>query len=155
MNTRPDGEEILVAERNFDSIFTYTAGTIRSRFLTEIRDNKKFVGTRCGHCDLVWVPARSTCVKCFAPLNEFVDVSDTGTVTTCSVVNISRDFYPLKPPFVLGIIQLEGADTGLVHFIGEVDPEKVKAGMKVQAVFKEERTGSILDVKYFRPVKDV
>jgi hypothetical protein len=154
MNIRAAEEEILVAERNFDSIFSYTAGTIRSRFLTEIRDNKKIVGTKCPNCDMVWVPARSTCVKCFAGLKEFVEVGNTGTVTTHTLINAFREFYPLKPPFIFGIIQLDGADTGLVHLIGEVNPEKVKIGMRVKAVFKEERIGSILDIKYFKPIGD-
>ena len=147
-------EEILVAERNFDSIFSYTAGIIRSKFLTELRDNKKIVGTRCPNCNLVWVPARSTCVKCFASLKEFVEVGNTGIVTTYSVVNTYQKFYPLKPPFILGIIQLDGADTGLVHLIGEVNPEDVKLGMRVMAVFKDERIGSILDIHYFKPVSN-
>ena len=145
-------EEILIAERNFDSIFSYTAGTIRSKFLTEIRDNSKIVGTRCHNCDMVWVPARSTCIKCFASLKDFVEVSDTGTITSYSVVNHSESFYPDKSPFVFAIIQLEGADTGLVHLIGEVDPDDVKMGMKVKAVFKGKRIGSIRDIRYFKPV---
>ncbi len=154
MSIKAAEEEILVAERNFDSIFSYTAGTVRSRFLTEIRDNKKIVGTKCPHCDTVWVPARSTCVKCFASLREFVEVGHTGTVTTHTLINTFREFYPLRPPFIFGIIQLDGADTGLVHLIGEVNPEKVKIGMRVKAVFKEERIGSILDIKYFKPIGD-
>jgi uncharacterized OB-fold protein len=38
--------------------------------------------------------------------------------------------------------------------LGEVDPEKLKVGTKVKAVFKvkKERQGSILDIKYFKPL---
>lgn len=151
MNIKSE-EEILVAERNFDSIFSYTAGVTRSKFLSELRDNKKILGTKCPNCNIVWVPARSTCVKCFASLNGFVEVGNTGTVTTYSVINRFQEFYPMKPPFILGIIQLDGADTGFVHFIGEVTPENVKIGMKVQAIFKEKRIGSILDIKHFKPI---
>lgn len=148
-------EEILVSERNFDSIFSYTAGVTRSKFLTELRDNKKIVGTKCHSCNKVWVPARSICVKCFASLKEFVELRNVGIVETYSLIKISRDFYPTKPPFILCIIKLEGADTGLVHFINEIDPKDVKIGMRVEAVFKEERIGSILDIKYFKPLKCV
>ena len=49
---------------------------------------------------------------------------------------------------------MDGADTGLVHFIGGIDPERLKTGMKVQAVFKEERVGSILDIEHFKPIVD-
>jgi hypothetical protein len=152
MSLRQAKEEVLVAERDFDSIFSYTAGTTRSRFLTEIRDHKKIVGTKCPNCNTVWVPARSICVKCFGNLKEFVEVGNTGKVTTYSVINTFQKFYLFKPPFILGIIQLDGADTGLVHFIGDVDPKDLKIGMRVQAVFSEERIGSILDIRYFKPV---
>jgi uncharacterized OB-fold protein len=153
MNRKAE-EEILIGQRNFDSIFSYTAGIVRSKFLTEIRDNKKIIGTKCPNCDIIWVPARSTCMKCFGSLKEFVEVGNVGIVTTYSVINEFQEYYPMKPPFVLGIIQLEGASTGLVHFIGEVNPNELKIGMKVNAVFNKKRIGSILDIKYFKPVID-
>jgi uncharacterized OB-fold protein len=59
----------------------------------------------------------------------------------------------VEPPLVYGIIQLDGADTGLVHMLGEVEPEQLRIGMRVQAVFKEERVASILDIKYFKPLE--
>jgi uncharacterized OB-fold protein len=49
-------------------------------------------------------------------------------------------------------VKLDGADTGMVHFIGEVKPADIKIGMKVKAVFKDKREGNILDIKYFKPV---
>ena len=149
---RKSKEEILIAERHFDSIFSYDAGTIRSKFLTELRDNQRIMGIRCPDCNRVYVPARSTCLKCFASLTDFVPVADTGTVTTYSIVNSPQPYYPSEPPFIYGVIQLDGADTGLVHLIGEVDPQKVTIGMRVRAVFNEKRIGSIFDIKYFKPI---
>ena len=146
-------EEILVAERDFDSIFNYDAGAIRSKFLIELRDNQKIMGIRCPNCKIVYVPARSTCDQCFASLNDFIEVANTGTLMTFSVVNESQVYYPAKPPFTYGIIKLDGADTALVHLIGEVEPENIRIGMRVKAVFKEERRGSILDIKYFKPLE--
>ena len=152
MNLKLEEEEILVAERDFDSIFSYTAGRVRSKFLTELRDNKKIIGTKCHNCNMVWVPARSTCLKCFERLDEFVPVGNTGTVMTFSIINTYRDFYPKKAPFVYAIIQLEGADTGIVHLLDGIDPQGVKIGMKVQPIFKQQRVGSILDIQHFEPV---
>ena len=145
-------EEILIGERSFDSIFSYDAGTIRSRFLTEIRDNQKIMGIRCPDCNRVYVPPRSVCLKCFGNLSDFVEVGQEGTLTTYSIVYGSQPYYPVEPPFVYGVIQLDGADTGLVHLINEVDLQKVRIGMRAKAVFKEERVGSILDIKYFKPI---
>jgi len=150
--TNKSEEETLIGEREFDSIFSYDAGVVRSKFLTEIRDNERIVGIRCPNCNRVYVPPRSTCVKCFTSLSDFVEVAKTGTLTTYSIVNSSQSYYPSEPPFIYGVVQLDGADTGLVHLIGEVDPQKVRIGMRIRAVFKKERIGSILDIKYFKPI---
>jgi uncharacterized OB-fold protein len=148
----PVKEEILSGYRNFDSIFQYDAGAVRSRFLTEIRDNRKIVGIKCPQCGTVYVPVRSVCTKCFVNMSDYVDVGQTGTLTTYAIVYRDEPYYPVKAPFVYGIIKLDGADTGLVHFISETDLQQVKVGMRVGPVYKDERVGSILDIKYFKPV---
>jgi uncharacterized OB-fold protein len=133
---------------------TYSAGAVGSRFLIELRDNKKIMGTRCPTCNLVYVPARSACRDCFGELSEWVEVSQKGTVLTYTVTYQSNPIQPVSTPIVYGIVQLDGADTGFVHMLGEVDPERLKVGTKVKAVFKskKERQGSILDIKYFKPL---
>ncbi len=45
---------------------TYTAGAIGTRFLIELRENKRIMGTKCPTCEKVYVPARSVCKYCFA-----------------------------------------------------------------------------------------
>ena len=44
---------------------------------------------------------------------------------------------------------------GFLHLLGEVEEKDIRVGMKVEAVWKppSERVGSILDIKYFRPIK--
>jgi uncharacterized OB-fold protein len=46
-------------------------------------------------------------------------------------------------------------DGGIIHRIGEVEPESLAFGMQMEAVLepKSKRQGSILDIKYFRPVE--
>jgi uncharacterized OB-fold protein len=97
---------------------------VGSRFLIELRDNKKIMGTRCPTCNLVYVPARSVCRDCFSELSEWVEVSQKGTLLTYTVAHQSNPIQPVSTPIVYGIVQLDGADTGFVHMLGEVDPEK-------------------------------
>ncbi|MFC1893079.1 Zn-ribbon domain-containing OB-fold protein [Chloroflexota bacterium] len=144
--------EPLVTEYDVLLGFTTYAGPIRSKFLIELRDNKRITGTRCPACHQVYVPAKPNCIKCQASLDEWVNVSDKGTLVTYAVVRSPDPLYPKEAPFAYGIIKLADADTGIVHFLGETDLEKIKTGMRVQAVFKEERTGSILDIDYFKPI---
>jgi uncharacterized OB-fold protein len=131
---------------------TYSAGAVGSRFLCELRDKKRIIGTRCHTCNRVYVPARSVCKDCFGELDEWVEVSDRGTVLSYSVCHQHNPVQPVEAPIIYGIIQLDGADTGLVHMLGELDFEQLRIGMRVQAVFKEERVASILDIKYFKPL---
>ena len=131
---------------------TYSAGAVGSRFLIELRDNKRIMGIRCPTCNRVYVPAKSVCKDCFGQLDEWVEVSDKGTLLTYTVCHQPNRVQPAEPPLVYGIIQLDGADTGFVHMLGEVDPEQLRIGMRVQAVFKEKREASILDIRYFKPL---
>ena len=131
---------------------TYTAGAVGTRFLTGLRDGKKILGTRCAACNRVYVPARSTCHACFEPIDEWVEVSGTGTLETYTVVYEDNPCQPAEPPLVYGIIRLDGADNGFLHMLGGVDPEDLRVGMRVQAVFERDRTGSILDIRHFTPL---
>ena len=54
--------------------------------------------------------------------------------------------------FAYAIIKLDGAGTGFLHVLGEVDLEKIKEGMRVKAVFAEERVGLPTDIAYFKPI---
>jgi uncharacterized OB-fold protein len=127
-------------------------GAITSKFFIEIRDRKKILGIKCPQCNVVFVPPRSTCGRCFSLLKEWVEVSNRGTLQTYTVVHYPTPVQPVPPPLIYGIIKLDGADTGLAHLISETDYERLSIGMRVEAVFKEERAGNMLDIKYFKPI---
>ena len=132
--------------------YRHYAGPVRSKFLVELRDNKRIMGTKCPVCNRVYLPARPTCFVCFCQLDEWVEVSDKGTLITYTVVYQPEPAHPMDVPFVYGIIKLDGADTGIAHMVSEVDPKDLRIGMRLEAVFTEERQGSILDIKYFKPL---
>ena len=152
-----EGMDVWVYHGKIHIPNTYSAGAVGSRFLIELRDNERIMGTRCPTCNLVYVPARSVCKDCFGQLSEWVEVSQQGTLLTYAIAYQPNPVQPSPVPIAYGIVQLDGADTGFVHMLGEVDPKRLKAGMKVEAVFKvkEERQASILDIKYFKPVRKV
>lgn len=135
----------------------FEAGRTGSKFLRELRDNKKIMGLKCPKCNKVYVPPRSTCKECFSKLDEWVEVSPEGKLLTYTVLRVARDaekdVLKRQLPVAYGIIKLDGADTGFVHMLGEVDLDNIKIGMRVKAVFREdERKGNILDINYFKPV---
>lgn len=153
---KPDKLHHAVAWRdNIPITSRYSAGIAGEKFFRVIKDEARILGTRCPACDLVYVPAAMFCERCFAGLDEWVEVANRGHVFTFTVLTRDLDDRPLDEPAVLAYVRLDGADGGLVHYLGEIDPECVCVGMPVEAVFKDavEREGSILDIQYFRPVE--
>jgi uncharacterized OB-fold protein len=145
--------EAIVHRGRIKVPYMWYVGEYGSRFYVELRDNKKIWGTQCSQCGMVLVPPRNQCGRCFVPITEWVELKDTGTLETFTVVHYEvPDLQPLKPPFAYGIIKLDGADTGFVHLVYDTDLSTLKTGMRVQAVFTEERQGNLLDIHYFKPV---
>jgi len=146
--------EVFEVDQHIVAHSRYYAGRMGSRFYVTLRDEKRIMGTRCAKCDRVFWPPRSTCGRCFSQLseNEMVEIGPNGTVETFALVTYSEPVHPRQPPFIYGIIRLDGADTSIVHFIDEVDFENVAIGMRVRPVFAEPRHGNILDIAHFRPV---
>lgn len=145
--------ETIVHKGRIKVPYTWYVGECGSRFYVELRDNKKILGTKCPKCEAVAVPPRNYCGKCFVPTTEWVEVKETGVLQTWTVVHYETPgISPLKPPYAYGIIKLDGADTGFVHIIADTDLKKLKAGMKMQAVFGDDRKGNLLDIKHFKPV---
>ncbi len=128
--------------------FSYAAGEAASRFLIALRDEKKIYGTRCAACGRVLVPARSFCPCCFVDAAEWIEVGPTGTLVALAPASRLLGAPTALP---IGLIRLDGADTALVHFIGEADFDALRIGQRVSAMFAETRGGSILDIAYFQP----
>jgi uncharacterized OB-fold protein len=133
---------------------TWHVGKTGSRFYMELKENCQIWGTKCPQCDFVYVPPKSTCPRCFSDINEWIEIGRVGTLLTYTQVHYSvPGIQPEKPPYFLGIIRLDGASTGLVHLLGEVNIAELNTGIRMEAVFRKKREGNYLDIKYFRPVK--
>jgi len=147
-----EGLEPVVVRQDLKVPYRYSMGAITSRFFIEIRDNRKIMGIRCPQCDLVFVPPRSTCGRCFSQLQEWVEVGNRGTLETYTQVRYPTPVQPAAAPFYYGVIKLDGADTGLAHLVGSLKGQEPCIGMRLQAVFREDRKGNMLDISYFEPV---
>jgi len=146
------GIEPMVYPGRINVPYSWWAGDTASKFLLAIRDERKILGTRCEPCNRVFVPPRKTCPTCFTENKEWVEVSDVGILEAFTVARRQLAALPGKVPVCFGLIKLEGADTALLHYLGEVDPEDIRIGMRVKARFAEERQGTITDIDYFKPL---
>lgn len=141
-------QPVLYADINFD------VGQVNGSFFAALRDHGKITATRCTTCERVYLPPRLSCHECFEELHQWVDVANEGILKAYTIVREPGMLQALAPPYALGLIQLDGADTALVHYLGGVDPDEVKVGMRVCAVLAEQREGNIWDIRYFKPVAD-
>lgn len=135
--------------------FNWSVGKHGSYFLQQLRDKRKIVGIKCPGCQRVYVPPRPVCGHCFKglTLDDIIPVSDEGTVYVCTIVQfgfVDPSTGIQRPvPYTWAFVKLDGADTCLTHFLDSTDPEKVKVGARVKAVFEEKRTGNLMDIKHF------
>jgi uncharacterized OB-fold protein len=145
---------------NFDKlngIFAWDTGVGIGSYLASLKAGV-ILGSHCPSCRKIVVPPRTVCEWCYRPMDEFVPLKDTGTVNTFSLCYVTWDVKRIKEPEIPAVINIDGASPlhGIMHMLGEIDPKKVKIGMRVQAVWKpaEERQGSINDILYFKPIKE-
>ncbi|HZW55627.1 MAG TPA: Zn-ribbon domain-containing OB-fold protein [Nitrososphaerales archaeon] len=150
------GQEVLVTDFEADLKYSWASGVAVSRFLNELKEGR-IIARKCHKCGRIMVPPRIFCEDCFRDTDEWVYVKDTGTINTYSIAHVGTDASRLKEPLYVAVINIDGASPlmGFLHLLGEVRaPSDIKVGRKVQAVWKpsSERTGSILDIRYFRLV---
>lgn len=148
-------KEEFIIEGKIEQRYRWSAGLAGSVFFRELKNNGRIMGTKCKKCNRVLVPPRIFCERCFERLDEWEIVSNQGTLNSYSIAYIGRDAKPLEKPDIIALIDLDGTCGGFFHILGEIDDlKKLKIGMRVEAVFKDkkERTGSILDISYFRPI---
>jgi acetyl-CoA C-acetyltransferase len=139
-------------EHAVDARYAWDAGAAIGRYLDGLREGR-IMGRQCRGCDRVLVPPRMFCERCFRGTDGWVEVEPTGVVQTFSICHVRWDMEPLAEPEIPAVISIDGSDGGLLHTLGDIVPEDVRIGMAVEAVWRPEaeRTGSILDIAYFRP----
>ena len=155
---RQDFEEGRVLFETWDpnARYAWDAGVAIGRYLQGLKAGK-LIGRSCPECRRVMIPPRMFCEQCFCATDRWVELQDAGTVITFSLCYVTWDMIRLEEPQIPAVIEIDGASPGMgiMHMLGEVDPQAVKIGMRVQAVWKpvEERIGAITDIAYFKPLE--
>ncbi|MBI4518357.1 MAG: Zn-ribbon domain-containing OB-fold protein [Deltaproteobacteria bacterium] len=148
----PPKEPVKYVQSHVYLPYHYVAGDYRARYLRALKD-KKILGSKCSRTGKVFVPPLLNSPESFAPATEFVEVADKGVITTFCIVNIPVIGRDLQIPYVAASVALDGAALSIFALILEVQPEAVRMGMRVEAVWKPdgERHGDHEDIMYFRP----
>ena len=141
---------ILSAPLVLEYPFSRTVGPVQSAFLTGLREGL-VLGVRTGDGRVLCPPVEYDPVTS-EDLTELLELPVTGTVTTWSWQPEPRRDQPLDHPFAWALVQLDGADTGLLHAVDAGSPDAMRTGLRVQVRWAAEREGAITDIACFEPV---
>lgn len=126
--------------------YTRSVGPVLGRFLAGLRDGR-FVGARLSDGRVVVPPPEFDPVS-YAATSDFVDLPETGTVTSWTWVSEPVKGQPFDRPFAFALVTLDGADAPFLHAVDVASPDEISTGMKVRARWGAERTGVITDVVF-------
>ncbi|MDE0833114.1 MAG: OB-fold domain-containing protein [Acidimicrobiales bacterium] len=130
--------------------FIRTTGPVVGAFLTGLRE-AVLVGIR--RVDgTVMVPPVEYDPVTSESLTEVVEVSSTGTIVSWTWVDPPRPGSPWDTPHGLALVLLDGADTPLLHGVLVDSADELATGLRVEAVWRDERVGHITDLVGFAPV---
>lgn len=141
--------EMLSAKYVLEYTYTRSVGPVIGRFLAALRDGRlEGVRTATGR---VLVPPTEYDPETGEATSEFVEMAETGIVKTWAWVSEPRRQNPLGRPFAWALVQLDGADTSMLHAVDAGGPERMKTGMRVRVKWAEHRVGCIQDIACFVP----
>jgi uncharacterized OB-fold protein len=140
----------MPAEVTMEFPYKHSTGETIGRFLAGLKEQQIW-GQRVAGQGVVVPPLGYSETDASAG-GEWVAVKPAGVVTAVAGVKTPLDgLHPSAAPFAFVLVKLDGADTALAHIVVD-GHERVKIGSRVEAVWAEERTGTIRDIARFRLV---
>ena len=146
------GELVTMTTAPIQLHYQHTASPGETIYLRGLAE-AKLLAQRCPVCGKVYIPARGTCPVDGVPMTDVIELPQTGTVTTFCIVNVPYPGQQVKPPYVAAAVLLDGADISFQQLILGCDPDQVRMGMRVRAVWRPEaeRTTSAYAISHFTP----
>jgi len=141
--------ELLSAHHVLEYDYRRSVGPVLGRFFTGLRD-RRIVGSRTD-AGRVLVPPMEYDPQSGEAVDSIVDVGPGGVVKTWAWVSEPMRNHPLDRPFAFALIQLDGADSSLMHAVDAGEESRMSTGMRVQPRWAAEPKGSILDLECFEP----
>ncbi len=133
-------------------LYRRSLGPVVGAFLTGLRDQTVLASrTAAGR---VICPPLEYGPESGEAVDDLIEVGPAGVVTGWSWVVQPLRKHPLDRPFAWALVQLDGADTAMVHALDAGDAASVHTGMRVRVRWATERTGHITDIACFEPAED-
>ncbi len=145
--------EVLSAPHFMEFPYTRSTGPMVGAFLTGLRD-RQVLGVRDSTGRVVVPPPEYDAATAEQlPHDQLVPVGPEGVVTSWSWNATPRLGQPFDRPFAWALVQLDGADTALLHAL-DAEPAQISTGMRVRVRWADETTGFINDIACFEAIND-
>jgi uncharacterized OB-fold protein len=145
-----DKIEILSAPHILECEYKRSLGSVLGRFFGGLRD-RRIEGVRTRQGKVLLPPAEYDPFTGESTTGDFVEVGPGGVVTSWAWVSEPRPKHPLTKPFAFALIQLDGADTAMLHAVDAGEASKMSTGMRVTVKWADETIGRIRDIACFVP----
>ena len=145
----PPTERALTAPHTLQYTYKRSLGKVLGAFFTGLR-GRRILGVRAAD-GRVLVPPKEYDPETAASLSEMVEVGASGVVRSYAWVQHPREKQPLGHPFAYALIQLDGADTALLHAVDAGSEARMRIGLRVRPRWREETRGEITDLACFEP----
>ena len=152
-----DEQDIYITKGMVRAEFNFWVGIVMDKFYDGLQE-KKFIGTKCSKCGKVFLPPRNRCGDCFAKAEDFIDLPETGILKNFTVTNYKiteRKSRTVKKDQIVGLVQIDGADTAMIVPVININPEDLKIGMKLKVVWAKNIKGHPDDIAGFEPIGGV
>ena len=142
--------EVLQAPLVLEYSFTRSTGPVIGAFLAGLKAGV-LSGIRRADGSVLCPPLEYDPLTA-EPLTEMVEVGQSGEVLTWAWNGDPRAQQPFDRQFAWALIRLDGADTPMLHAVLVDSAQAMSTGMRVRAVWRQEREGHIADIAGFEPI---
>lgn len=153
-HAKASNEEYLHSEIVMNLVWQVDIGKVMAGFFQRLKTEQRLYGMRCSHCGRTYLPPRPVCGNCWKEMEDWVPLGRQGTLIAKTIAHYrildALTGEPRQTPFLLGLVQLDGADTTLNHFIEAPDPAKVRIGDRVEVVLRAAPEGNAGDILSFK-----
>ncbi|HEX9034405.1 MAG TPA: OB-fold domain-containing protein [Streptosporangiaceae bacterium] len=145
------GEPVSMITTPIQLSYDHTVSPGESAYLLALAQGR-LIGQRCPACGKVYLPPRGACPVDGVPTRDEVALPDTGIVTTFCIVNVPFHGQTFPSPYVAASVLIDGADIAFQHLILGCEPDEVRMGMRVKAVWKPREEWDIgHNIDHFEP----
>ena len=139
--------EVLSAPHSMEFAYTRSTGPVVGAFLTGLRD-RKVLGAPIGGRTVVPPPEFDAVTAAPTDPAGLVEVGLEGVITSWSWNPAPRAGQPFDRPFAWVLVQLDGADTSILHAL-DAPRDEIRTGQRVRVRWAAEPRGFIDDIACF------